>query len=196
MTVASMPLRSVSKLFVFTLYPVKQLCDRTGAFRRIGLGDTGPTSRELPARFNSPMELANVNVPDFRRIDGLGGGGVDFSPDVVVSIPSFVMSDDRGEDILVLVGSMSVSSISISTSKLRVFLSFPRFSGGSALLLDAEMEDENFDEGGVLFSADEMFVPSTKVFKDMFITVCSIAPTWEGDTMLRKVVAVPQWPMK
>jgi hypothetical protein len=44
---------------------VTQLCDRAGALRRVGLGDTGPTSLELPARFSSEIDLANVKVPDF-----------------------------------------------------------------------------------------------------------------------------------
>ena len=55
---------------------MRQLCDRAGSFRRRGFGDRGPTSLELPARFSSPMDLANVKVPDLRRPrDGLSGGG-------------------------------------------------------------------------------------------------------------------------
>lgn len=122
-----------------------------GALRRVGLGDTGPTSLELPARFNSPMDLANVNVPDFRR-KGLGGGGGSGLSSDVDSIPLSPMSDERGDDVV-------AELISISTNKLRDFLNSPRRSGGTLLLLIVVIGVVTVDKLYVL-SSSGLSVPS------------------------------------
>jgi hypothetical protein len=135
------------------------------------LGDTGPNSLELPARFNSDIDLANVNVPDFDflRIPGFGSGDPDLSESN--SIPSPVMRDDRGDDV-------AVAGISISTRKLRDFLNSPRLSGGPPLFPSEASGDaivDSLDD----FSCKELSLASATIFEDLSIKACFI-PSDDG----------------